>query len=589
MAGFTAKEESFKVFESEKNLNIPLFQRKYVWKEDNWKELFESFFNNKHFGFLGSILVQRKSFDAGSGDLDVIDGQQRLTTISILIMAIYDSLDQEKKDNATDGIHNILFSKGTYEKEYSTKLNHSKFDRLDYNKIVKLNREEGLIDSNINYGIIGCYNYFKNRLKEVEKEKIEEVFDNIISGRDKIWVVITLDKEMDEQTIFDTLNNSGVSLTAGDTIKNYIFKRAHEIYDRFYSESTEEAEEKLIELYNNTWDAAFSKTQELSDYWDKIKVTGRVKRINLDLFLFSFGVVSGIFTTYENSIAELAQMYKRYINTIDSKEEMDSFLKNIYDYSLTYKNSFDCIDSETLFVYSQDNVIERLMHLNNYLEMTAFNPYILKMLKDYENDTNTLLKKLHLLEKYLVYNNLTKDTSKTKNYNKMCMTIINDPNKLENECLEIDLNNTFVFLNDITNKMARFYLFWVELYRRNENDDEPKLQDTYSLEHIMPQKWTQEWFPTGQTDINLNEFIENRNNHIGKIGNMTLLKGKLNTSISNKKFKDKIEKMRPFATLKITKEDIINAYDKGERTWDENRIDARTTVLTNDIKKIFFY
>lgn len=587
MAGFTAKEESFKVFESEKNLNIPLFQRKYVWKEENWQELFDSFFQNKTFGFLGSILVQRKTIDAGSGELEVIDGQQRLTTISILVMAIYDSLDEEKRENTLDCIHNILFSKKTYEREYRPKINHSKYDKEDYNKVIKLNREQGTIDRNIEDGIIGCYNYFKSRLSEISSDKIEDVFDNIITGRNKIWVVITLDRDMDEQTIFDTLNNSGVSLTAGDTIKNYIFKKAHEIYNRYY-ESPLEAENKLIELHNSTWENAFSNTKDLNEYWDKIKVTGRVKRINLDLFLYSFGIVKGIYTTYENSISELSSKYKKYIDTIDTKEEMDSLLKEIYIYSLTYRNSFDCIDSDTLFKYSRDNVIERLIHLISYLQITAFNPYILKMLKDYENDTDTLIKKLHLLEKYLVYNNLTKDTTKIKNYNKMCMTIINDPNKLEKECFEMDLTKPFILLDDITNKMARFYLFWIELYRRNENHDEVKLQDVYSLEHIMPQKWRQEWFPDKSENIN-SEFIENREKNVYRIGNMTLLKGKLNTSMSNKKFSDKVEKMRPYAALKITKEDIINQYDSGAKVWDEKRINKRTKKFENMIKDIFLY
>ena len=281
-------------------------------------------------------------------------------------------------------------------------------------------------------------------------------------------------------------------------------------------------------------------------------------------------------------------MYKKYINSITSKEEIDSLLSDIYSYSLIYRNSFDCIDSDTLFEYSQDNVLERLTHLMSYLELTAFNPYVLKMLKDYENDTNMLIKKLHLLEKYLVYNNLTKDSSKTKNYNKMCMTIINDPNKLEKECFEMDLEKPFVFLDDITNKMARFYLFWIELYRRTENHDEVKLQDVYSLEHIMPQKWRQEWFPDKSEQINPT-FIENREKSIYKLGNMTLLKGKLNTSISNKKFSDKIEKMRPYAALKITKEDIIQPYDSGVKIWDEKRIDKRTNRFNKMIKDIFLY
>ena len=103
----------------------------------------------------------------------------------------------------------------------------------------------------------------------------------------------------------------------------------------------------------------------------------------------------------------------------------------------------------------------------------------------------------------------------------------------------------------------------------------------------MPQKWQQNWIP--DNIIKWFEFMENRNNHIYKIGNMTLLKEKLNASISNKSYKDKIEKMRPFATLKITKEDIIDLYDSKDFTWDEDKIDIRTKEITKDIKNIFFY
>lgn len=585
MATFKAKDESFRVFEPEKKLIIPLFQRKYVWAKDNWEELYDSFFGKSNFDFLGSIIVQRKNYETGSGELDVIDGQQRLTTISILIMAIYDSLDKEKKENAIDGIHSILFSKGTYEKEYHPKLNHSRYDKENYNKIVKLNREPNIINSEETEGIIGCYNYFVNRLANESKEKIEDVFDNIITGRDKIWVVITLDSNMDEQTIFDTLNNSGVTLTAGDTIKNYIFKKARDLYGKFY-ENYDEAENKLIELHDSTWGKAFSCSEEVSKYWDKIKITGRIKRTNIDLFLFCYGVIRGIFTSYKNNISELVTTYKEYIDSIESIEELDDFLEEMYLYSLTYMNSFDCIESESLFNYSTDNVLERLIHLISYLDMSTFNPYILKILKDYENDTDTMTKKLHLLEKYLVYRNLTKES--TKNYNKMCMTIMNDPNKLEQECFDLDMNAHFTFLDDITNKMARFYLFWVELYRRKEEDDENKLQDVYSLEHIMPVKWKEHWFPQNPKEINP-EFINSREMHVYKLGNMTLLKGKLNTSISNREYSFKIEKMRPFATLKITKDDIINQYDLGNRKWNENKIDDRTKELSAEIKNIFLY
>ena len=76
---FEASEGSLFTFKDEKKLIIPYFQRKYVWKEENWTDLFDSIFLKEEIGFIGSVIVQRKKSGAGIHELDVIDGQQRLT------------------------------------------------------------------------------------------------------------------------------------------------------------------------------------------------------------------------------------------------------------------------------------------------------------------------------------------------------------------------------------------------------------------------------------------------------------------------------------------------------------------------------
>lgn len=170
MVGFNAHERSFTIFNNEKQLVIPFFQRKYVWKEDNWNDMFDNFFEKEEPGFLGSILVQRNEIEAGSGKLDVIDGQQRLTTLSILVMAIYDSIQNDKKQNSKDEMYNALFSKEIFETEYKPKLMHSKFDKDDYDKIINFNKNRDDFKDKKD-GIIGCYNYFINRLLNYSDEK----------------------------------------------------------------------------------------------------------------------------------------------------------------------------------------------------------------------------------------------------------------------------------------------------------------------------------------------------------------------------------------------------------------------------------
>ena len=189
MAGFTAKEERFTIFNSEKKLKIPFFQRKYVWKEENWDELFDNFFVKEEPSFLGSILVQRNVIGAGSGVLDVIDGQQRLTTISILIMAIYDSINSETKKNAKAEMLNALCSKATFHSEYTPKLEHSKFDKSDYEKVIcfEKNKEDF---AGKEEGILGCYNHFIKRLSDISDKKKEKVLDDFLNGNYLIWVII---------------------------------------------------------------------------------------------------------------------------------------------------------------------------------------------------------------------------------------------------------------------------------------------------------------------------------------------------------------------------------------------------------------
>ena len=92
-------------------LVVPFFQRRYVWKEENWKELLESIEGNREVQvFLGSIIIKWGKSREPS-EAAIVDGQQRLTTISLLTKAIYDEFDDEMRQNVRDTIQNVLFYK----------------------------------------------------------------------------------------------------------------------------------------------------------------------------------------------------------------------------------------------------------------------------------------------------------------------------------------------------------------------------------------------------------------------------------------------------------------------------------------------
>ena len=102
---FTASASNIIKTANYSRLNIPFFQRKYVWSKENWEELFNTFLEDKT-PFIGSIIVKR--LFGTFNEVDVIDGQQRLTTLSILIKALYDSLDSKNKELAYNNILKIF-------------------------------------------------------------------------------------------------------------------------------------------------------------------------------------------------------------------------------------------------------------------------------------------------------------------------------------------------------------------------------------------------------------------------------------------------------------------------------------------------
>lgn len=591
-----AEVNYFRFLEHEGKVIIPFFQRTYVWEEENWENLLEDLFSNKPVGhFLGSIILKQILKSSGEQNkVEVVDGQQRLTTLSILIKALYDTFPQDLKENSEGAMRQVLFSQPVSTRsDYYVKIEHSRVDKEAYEEIIWANIDgKPPIDiekiDKKSHRIKQCYKYFCETLNKKTKEEREDLFNKILSTKYKMLVVIDLEEGDDEQAIFDTLNTAGVRLSTAEIIKNALFQKVIDVY---------ESKDDAINLYKETWEKTFLNDEDTVGFWGTEKLTGRLKRDNIEILLHCFGIIKEFFDPDKHALSDLSRLYKEKIKNLNTKEDLENFIKEIIEYANIYREKIPTFDRNSQFSF--EDSINRLFHILDELEISTFHPYILYTFKKFQNDENTIKEKLAMLEKFIVRRMIAQET--TKNYNKNCKEFIKNPSSITEKLKETTDDKILNGLKGISNKNASLLLFWVELYRRNKDKkhDTKELKFTYSLEHIMPQKWEEHWKnipekhkPDG-SKMTEEESKKDRYEKVYWIGNMTLLSSSLNSALRNYTFEKKMEGegrkkgIKKYAELSITKDDIVEPYDKGDKKWDENKIEERTKKLGKEIMEIW--
>ena len=221
---------------------IPVYQRKYDWKEDNCRQLYEDLKkiirDNRDSHFFGSI-VSSVMGNGASTEYHIIDGQQRLTTVSLLLLAIRNLIRQKKispQENNLDEQINARFLVSPWAKEDDKiKLRPVKGDR---EALARLFSEEDDYDPASNLTL--NYRFFCEQLL-----KEEVPVDDLYSAIGKLEIIsITLDQADNAQLIFESLNSTGLALTEGDKIRNYILmgqspKVQNKLYDKYWTKIEE--------------------------------------------------------------------------------------------------------------------------------------------------------------------------------------------------------------------------------------------------------------------------------------------------------------------------------------------------------------
>lgn len=555
-----ADEGSFGFMREENNIEIPFFQRPYVWNKVQWEQLFNDLLNSfreQRLHFLGSIILKQLPSSMGEGSRrSLIDGQQRLTTFSILVKSIYDLLEE---DRLVDYV-GFLYAEPT--KYKNPKIKHSHINRSSFEAIIKAKDYSEVCESECDDKLFACYKYFSEKLKEsgLKNNEIINFLNYIV--RTELWVVINLNGNEDEQKIFDSINSAGLILSSMDIIKNAIFDRL--------IKSSEMSEEKANEIYNEYWKSIFEGSNERLKFWEE-KAS---RRYRSEILLYAYALIKGFFNIEKHTQDGLSMLYKEYIKD-KSQDDVLDIIKEINRYAnLFYELPW--ADKGETFKFSDSE--KRLLHIMSISEYNIFIPVVLK-LRSLELDKKELDECYAMLENFIIRHWLCKKV--TNSINKVIgrnLKNINGKDSMQKFIASFEVTGDEEIkeaMFNIDNKRASLVLFWIELYNcRSEKNDISELQYTYTLEHLMPQTWQENWSNVGKND-------EIAKGLIYQIGNMTLLKSKLNTAIQNNNWDKKREEIQKHAMLKITQEVTKN------RAWNKNKIEERSEKIFNDFLKIW--
>lgn len=282
--------------------------------------------------------------------------------------------------------------------------------------------------------------------------------------------------------------------------------------------------------------------------------------------------------------------YKSWLQGKDM-EDKTAFLEELKNYVTIYYNFPEGTELNEIS-YSQEE--ERFFHIIDSLGITTVYPLILYIYKQV-TDRGILLQLLKIIESYLVRRNVCRLT--TKNYNKLFIQIISKLSEAETLTIDTlkkvltdftedtnkfpsDLEFKTAFSDEaISNVNAREILYCISLYQiYNPKNDIKKLSSSsYSVEHMMPQKWETNW---GKKNMDETAKLL-RNKKLNTLGNLTLVTKNLNSSMKNAAWETKKNTLKQYSLLKITT-DYIDSIE-----WDETKIDKRANDLATMALRIW--
>lgn len=525
---------------------VPVYQRNYDWNNIQCEKLYQDIMNaNKrdHKHFTGTIVYIVGLDGSTLNEVLIIDGQQRLTTMYILLKALYDAAKGVSVRIEAE-IEEVMFNRNCDEK-YKLKLKPVKSDNEQLLLLIKDKTDE--MDRNSN--IYKNYITFKNLIEETVTSGLE--LNDILNGIKKLEMVeIVLDKSQGDepQKIFESINSTGLELSLADLIRNYL------LMDDLNQD----------ELYEN--------------YWSVIEKN--VGYRNLGDFVINF-LNSQISKSVNDKNAY--RLFKEHCEENNLSHE--DVLKNLKRTSKYY----GAFIGETQF-YS--NEISDYLRAFYTIKQTTVLPFLFRVFNDYEDgniDEVTLCKVLDYLLTYLVRITaceINKNLSKFMksmydrffdgsydNYYKKFVIFLNDLRANNRMPTDSEFEEALIHKSLYKKPICKFVLSVIENSTKEHIDI-----TNLTIEHILPQKenaivWKKE------VGDNYNRVYEI---YLHTLGNLTITGH--NSELGTKSFTDKKNIICENSKANVLNKEVLSA----ER-WDESSILNRAKVLSNILIDKFNY
>lgn len=567
------KEKLASFFSMNYQYVIPFFQRAYVWKEENWAEFLSDIEDevdahnrgedSEH--FIGTVITKPIVHSSlSSSRLELIDGQQRLTTIALVLKAI-GLASGDPSGPLARRISNDISFEDSYGASF-IRIEHSDIDRPAFEQIMNASSLED-ISKDLKGQIVSGLYFFYHALRGSDHGRLALMRGVVL---EKLPVIaMNLDAKDDEQAIFDTINSLGVKLTVGELLKNYLFRG-----------------QESRQLYDLYWKDVFESDDDTVGFWNSPRTQGRVKRTNLEVLLYCFLIVE---TVKEVRLDRLYKSYQSYVDQLVTPQQRKGFLDRLRTYAELYRRF---PDENRLAQFKHGDAEERAFYTFDNLSISTVYPLLLFLYSELKDSREEAIRCASLIESYVVRRMLCRLTS--KNYNKFFISVVRGLKQrgATYQNLGIELKgseeDTVKFPSDkdievgiLSNKQpntkAKPILFCIALYERadRKHDISELSPNSFSVEHIMPIKWEQHWRKSSLSD----DAVQKRRNRVKTIGNLTLVTQSLNSTLKHHAWMKKRRNLKKFSTLPMTI-DYVELDD-----WNEVTIENRGKNLAKEIVK----
>ena len=513
---------------SKKRFIIPVYQRNYNWKHVQCEQLFSDLTKvieeKRKSHFFGSIVFTRvkKSID----DSLIIDGQQRITTISLLFTAMVNLLRtgeviSEDENLAEDIEETYLIIKRSKSGERKLRLKPIKDDCEAFDRLLLNDENSFLRESNITAN----YKYFIKALRGLQEKQI--TIDELYDAIKKLEIIsIFVEDDEDPQRIFESLNSTGLALTEADKIRNFILMRLDSEKQELFYEKYWNKIEKLTCLDG-------TKNDNVSDFI-RHYLTFRIRRI-----------------------PKIEEVYSEFKEHVENNRTSDG--ENILQDMLAFAQIYNKVINSSFSSRKISQVLKRL----NHIEMTVLYPFFLAFFEMYENQKvseDETVKVLKCIESF-IFRRIICPGYATNALNKIFCTLHFDVMKkmeeaesyseilihvLESKTGSSGFPKDSEFIQAL--KSANIYKMQKKnkeyLFERLENEDsveyvnvielmnDNERENRLTIEHIMPQTLSQQWrISLGE---NSQEIYDSK---LHTLGNLTLTG--YNAKYSNRTFIEK--------------------------------------------------